>query len=141
MNHLETLLLVILGGFAATFWILSRDYNPTAALFPSGIAIACLVLVSVLITRSKKSRAEESIPGFSAQLPALGLQAVYVCFMYLIGFLGTTLVFLLVAPFQMGYTRRTVIMTHAVILTLVLAASFLWLFNVRLPAGIIWDLW
>jgi hypothetical protein len=40
MKKLEALLFAILGGFALTFLLLTRDYNPTAALFPRLIAIA-----------------------------------------------------------------------------------------------------
>ena len=53
MKPLEILLLAILGGFVAIFLLLSREYNPTAALFPQRIAIASLLFLAVLIIRAR----------------------------------------------------------------------------------------
>ena len=81
------------------------------------------------------------VPEIPPKLPTLGLQAAYVVFIYLFGFFAATLAFLSIAPVQMRYTRWGVVLTNAVVLTLALTGSFLWLFSVQLPAGIIWDLW
>src|SRR5262245_10242880 len=93
---LESILLVILGGFAAICLLLSRGYNPTAALFPQWIAIACLVFLAVLVIRilrgSTRVEAEDNetpAPGFTLRA-IFGLEAGYLVLIYLFGFFPTT---------------------------------------------------
>jgi hypothetical protein len=69
------------------------------------------------------------------------VQGAYIVFIYLLGFFAATLLFLFIAPIQMRYKRWSVVVLHGVALTLVLTGSFLWLFNVQLPTGALWDLW
>ncbi len=137
MKLLENLLLVVLGGFTAVFLFLSKDYSSTAALFPRIIAIASLVFLAGIWGRRAISEVQET--GLRPQI--LAVQAAYIVFIYLIGFVAATVAFLLVAPIQMHYKRWGVVAAHAVVLTLVLSVSFMWLFSVQLPSGALWDLW
>jgi hypothetical protein len=165
MKSIETLLLAVLGGFTAVCLYLTKEFNETAALFPRVIAIASLVFCAVLIFReiwgrrkgnmgSDPSRDESRVD--STEIPQrrgsdpifpflrpqiLAGQAAYILLIYLLGFFIATLGFLLIAPAQIGYKRSGIVSIHAVLVTLALTGSFMWLFNVQLPAGAVWDLW
>jgi hypothetical protein len=148
IDPLEALLLILLGGFAVAFLVLSKDYGATAALFPrwvAGAAILSLLLaLPVEILRRRKSSAPEPAAESSDSVAwplILLLQGGYVLFIYLIGFAGATLLFLLFTPALMHYRRWSVILLYGVLLTAAVAGSFMWLFNVRLPKGILWDMW
>jgi hypothetical protein len=143
MKPLEGLLLALLGGFAAAFLFLTRDNNPTAALFPRVIAVVSLLFLTVLVVRlvvGSNATSESLPPAVVSRAAVLGLQGGYVALIYVVGFLPATLLFLFAAPIQMRYSRRGVVLLHGVGVTLVLAAS-LWLFNIRLPAAAVWNLW
>ena len=144
MKPLETFLLTVLGGFTAAFLFLTKDYNPTAALFPRLIAIASLLFLTVLVVRltiRSNGVSKPFQPAVVSRAAVFGLQGAYVVLIYLVGFFAATLLFLFVAPIQMRYRRWGVVLVHGVGVTLVLAASFLWLFNIQLPAGAVWELW
>ena len=144
MKPLEALLLTVLGGFAAIFLFLSKDYNATAALFPRLIAIASLLFLAGIIggRRRENSNFEIRNSKFTGLRPSIiAVQGAYILLIYLFGFFPATFLFLLVAPVQMRYERRGIVLAHGVVFTLALAGSFLWLFNIQMPAGAIWDLW
>ena len=149
MKPLEAVLLTLLGGFAALFLFLSQDYNPTAALFPRWIAIASLVFLAALLIRSflgsdrvtETSEEAEPSSGAVSRPAVVAVQGAYILFIYVLGFFASTLLFLFIAPIQMRYARWGMALVQSVVVTLVLAGSFLWLFNIQLPTGAIWDLW
>jgi hypothetical protein len=143
MTRLEVLLLTVLGGFAAIFLFLSKDYNPTAGLFPRYIAIASLLFLALTIWGRKQETSTFDLrPSNFPQLPRiLAVQGAYLVLIYLAGFFFATFVFLLIAPIQMCYRRRSIVAVHAAVLTLILAGSVLWLFNIHMPTGVLWDLW
>ena len=145
VEPLEAVLLILFGGFAAVFLILSRDYNSTAALFPRCVAIVSLLSLAALIVQlfsgaSDKEVIEPSAGAISRPV-IFGLQGAYILFIYVLGFFTATLLFLLIAPIQLRYKRWRVVVVQSLVVTLVAAGSFLWLFGIRLPAGVIWDLW
>ena len=150
MKKLELVLLAILGGFALTFLVLSREYSSTAALFPRLIAVASLLfLVLGRMGRTQGIEGRRPIsphgeiglrPSIPCVRPILALQAGYVVFIYLIGFFVATLLYLILAPIQLRYQRRGVAIATSVVLTLLLAGSFMWLFDIQLPAGAIWEM-
>jgi hypothetical protein len=41
----------------------------------------------------------------------------------------------------MHYRRWGIIAAQAVFLTVVIAGSFIWFFHIRLPSGVLWNLW
>ena len=151
IEPLEAVLLVLLGGFAAVFLILSRDYNSTAALFPQGIAIVSLLSLAALIVqqfrhsvRSSAASDEKIIEpsaGSVSRPVVFALQGAYILFIYLLGFFAATFLFLLIAPLQLRYKSWRVVAVQSLVVTLAVAGSFLWLFDIRLPAGVIWGLW
>src|SRR5438477_12858787 len=137
MKKLEVLLLAILAGFALTFLFLSRNYNATAALFPRLIAAASLVFLVLNRIVERRENRETTGPDpvfplreFSLRPPILALEAGYVVLIYLIGFFAATLLYLIIAPLQLRYEHRGVAMATSVILTLLLASSFMWLFDI-----------
>ena len=145
IEPLEAVLLILFGGFAAVFLVLSRDYNSTAALFPRWVAIVSLLSLAALIVQlssgtSDKEVAEPSSGAVSRSI-VFALQGAYILLIYFIGFFGATLLFLLIAPIQLRYKRWRVVVVQSLVVTLAVAGSFLWLFGIRLPAGVIWDLW
>jgi hypothetical protein len=71
----------------------------------------------------------------------LTLQAGYIAAIYVLGFPLATLLYLIIAPIQMRYLRWFVISAQAVFLTVLISGSFIWFFHIRLPKGILWDLW
>jgi tripartite tricarboxylate transporter TctB family protein len=151
MKKLEALLLATLGGFALTFLVLSRDYNATAAQFPQLIAVASLLFLVLGSIGSRKPGAGSQkpeagqlpsgfwlpAPGF--RLPILALQAGYVGLMYLVGFFAATLLYLILAPLQLRYPHRGIAIATGLVLTLLIAGSFMWLFQIQLPPGAIWE--
>jgi hypothetical protein len=138
MKRLEILLLIVLGGFAAVFLFLSKDYNPTAALFPQYIAIASLLFLALIIGGRRPISEVQEI---GLRPPIIAVQGAYLVLIYLVGFFAATFLFLLIAPIQMGYKRWGIVLVHGVVFTLVLAGSFLWLFNIQFPTGALWELW
>jgi hypothetical protein len=148
IDPLEGLLLILLGGFAVAFLVLSKDYGATAALFPrwvAGAALLSLVLaLPIEVLRQRKTASLEPAaqnPDSVAWPLILLLQGGYVLFIYVVGFSGATLLFLLFTPVLMHYRRWNVILLYGILLTAAVAGSFMWLFNVRFPKGILWDMW
>jgi hypothetical protein len=151
VEPLEAVLLILFGGFAAVFLILSKDYNSTAALFPRCVAIVSLLSLAALIVQLfshsvRSSRASdkeiiETSAGAVSRPMVFGLQGAYILFIYVLGFFAATLLFLLIAPIQLRYKRWRVVVVQGLVVTLVVAGSFLWLFGIQLPAGVIWDVW
>jgi hypothetical protein len=58
-----------------------------------------------------------------------------------VGFTLAMLLYLIAVPIQMRYRRWTVIAAQALFLTIIIAGSFIWFFHIRLPKGILWNLW
>jgi hypothetical protein len=77
---------------------------------------------------------------FSLRPPILALQAAYVVLIYLLGFFVATLLYLIFAPMQLRYERRGIVIATSVGMTLLIAGSFMWLFDIQLPAGAIWEM-
>jgi predicted PurR-regulated permease PerM len=71
----------------------------------------------------------------------LALQAGYIFAIYLVGFTFATLLYLILGPIHMRYRRWGVIAAQAVFLTIIISGSFIWFFHIRLPKGILWNLW
>jgi hypothetical protein len=131
--------------------ILSGEYNPTAALFPrwvaAGTVIFLVFIVGARFFGKPQPRVQEPDEEFTQPAPdaafwpaVLALQGGYILAIYLLGFTVATLLYLLSAPLQMHYRRWGVIGVHAVLLTVVISGSFIWIFHIRLPTGILWSL-
>jgi hypothetical protein len=141
-----------LGGFAALFLILTWDYNPTAALFPRWVAVASILLVLTSVgnrifgkpkarLQSDDEEFPQPGPGAMPWPSVLALQAGYIFAIYLVGFTFATLLYLILGPIHMRYRRWGVIAAQAVFLTIIISGSFIWFFHIRLPKGILWNLW
>jgi hypothetical protein len=154
VEPLEILLLVLLGGFAALFLILTWDYNPTAALFPRWVAIASVLFLGWSIANRLLGRGrpaprqedsdEEFVQPAADAMPwpaVLSLQGLYIAGIYFFGFTQATLLYLFAAPIHMRYRKWGIIAAQAVLLTIIIAGSFIWFFHIRLPRGIVWEWW
>lgn len=141
-----------MGGFAALFLILTWNYNPTAALFPRWVAIASVLLLAAAVCRQlfgeQKPRPQEDDEEFVQPSPdampwpaVLALEGAYILAIYLVGFTYATLLYLIAGPIHMRYRRWGIIAAQAVFLTIIIAGSFIWFFHIRLPKGILWNLW
>src|SRR5262245_23527999 len=148
--RLEHVALVLLGGCAVLFLVISRSYNPTAALFPRWVAITSLLALAALTVQLVRRRDFSSAPDEQATEPAfetvsptavLAAQGVYIVLIYLFGLFAATLLFLVVAPIQMRYSRWGVVLAQSIVLTVVTVGTFLWIFQAELPRGVVWDLW
>jgi hypothetical protein len=148
--RLEYLALVLLGACAVMFLIFSRSYNPTAAFFPRWVAITSLLSLAAIVVQLLKGRNSSGAsvgqavePAFEtvSRTAAFGAQGGYIVLIYLFGLFAATLLFLTIAPIQMRYNRLRVVLIQSVILTVVIVGSFLWIFKMELPRGVIWDMW
>src|SRR5712691_11247303 len=96
VEPLEAVLLLLFGGFAGVFLILSKDYNSTAALFPRFVAIVSLLALAALIVqlfshsvRSSGASDEEVIEpsaGAISRPLVFALEGAYLLFIYVLGF-------------------------------------------------------
>ncbi|HWP24669.1 MAG TPA: tripartite tricarboxylate transporter TctB family protein [Candidatus Binatia bacterium] len=143
---LETLLLLVLSGFAGLFLLATKDYGSTAALFPRVIASATLVLIALDLlydyllaaTKTPKTRADKAPDqARSGWMAPLALQGGYIALIYVAGFAAATLIYLLICPWQLRYRRWVVTIVHAVVFTAVLVYTFHSVFHARLPKGVV----
>src|SRR4030095_9454463 len=96
IDPLEGVLLILFGGFAAVFLILSKDYNSTASLFPRWVAVVSLLSLAGLIVqlfshpfRSSDASVEgviEPSAGAVSRPVVFALQGAYILLIYLLGF-------------------------------------------------------
>ncbi len=128
--------------------LLTKDYNPTAALFPRLVALSSLVLIvldlslrlftdETAMAAEKEEKKSDSVSWYAA----LALQGGYIAFIYLIGFSAATLLFLLLCPWHLRYRRWPITVIHGALLTLVIVGSFHLFFHVRLPKGFLGIPW
>ncbi len=132
--------------------IFTWDYNPTAALFPRWVALASMAFLAGSLGRrffgAQKPRAEEYDEEFPQPGPGalpwpavLLLQTAYILAIYVVGFTVATLLYLIAGPIQMHYRRWAVITGQAIFLTGIVAGSIILFFHIRLPSGMLWNLW
>ena len=138
---MESLLLLILCGFAFAFLLETTKLGPTAALFPRLVAEATLLAfviglaIRLMTTRATTAKRPPAATSFGT---ALALQAGYVAMVVLLGFPIATLMYLLACPRLMGYQRWKILFPYAVLLTSAVFLAFAYVLHVRLPRGLLW---
>jgi hypothetical protein len=148
-SSLETLLLLILGGFALSFLFETTRLEPTAALFPRFVAEASLFLFviafgfrflggGVTTVQGAGFIAEKKPQNAMSFSAALALQAGYITMVLLLGFPIATLMYLLACPRLMGYQRWKILVSYGVLLTGVVFVAFVYVLHVRFPEGLLW---
>ena len=141
----DIILLVVITVFLASILYQCAALTKTAALVPRLISIAGLVLCGIqLVTEFKKRKREKSNGETEARRRVqlrwyflLGLIILYMICLYLIGFVPSALLFLFVTPYIMKQKKITLNAIVAVVATTVLYFTFIKVFDVRLPAGIL----
>lgn len=145
----ENWLLAMLGLFALLFFLQTWTYPAVAALFPRLVSAVVVALAFYQLAGNlranqsarQKARADEpreQTAGKPAGLPWIStLIAIFVYFglIYLLGFTGGTLLFLLGLPVWMGYRRWVTLAVVAVVMTLVIVVSFSSFLHIPLPEG------
>lgn len=149
ISGLEGFLLLVLGGFAIVFIVRAQEFGRTAALFPRVVAGLSLgILLAMLAVRflqkrggkvSGKPAEEQQSPDAVSWPAALGVQGVYVAMIVLLGFPLATFIYLLSSPLQMRYRRWAVVTPYALLMTVAVTISFVYLFHVRLPEPLLWQ--
>jgi len=149
ISFLESLLSLILCGFALAFLLETTKLRQTAALFPRLVAEASLFVFVIALAFRFLSRsptpiqeadsASEKRPhnamGFGA---ALALQAGYVAAFFFLGFPIATLMYLVACPRLMHYQRWKILFPYAVLLTSAVFLAFAYVMHVRFPKGLLW---
>lgn len=145
----ESLLLLILIVFAAGFFLEAGNLGETAGLFPSLVAEASLLLFAIAIGLrffGKFPAGQDSDVHRSGRSPdtivwfvGIPLQVGYLLLIVLLGFPLATLMYLFGFPRLMNYRRWGVLVPYATLLTTGIIVSFIYLFNIRLPEGLLWS--
>jgi hypothetical protein len=149
ISVLESLLLLILCGFALAFLLETTKLQQTAALFPRLVSEASLFVFVVALAgrlRTSSTAAIRAADSTSEQSPqnamslgaALTLQAGYVAAFFFVGFPLATLMYLIACPRLMGYERWKILFPYAVLLTSTVFLAFAYILHVRFPAGLVW---
>ena len=139
---MESLLLLILCGFALAFLLETTKLGPTAALFPRLVAEATLLAFVIGLAfrlLSNSATAAKRPPAATSFGAAVALQAGYVAMVVLVGFPIATLMYLLACPRLMGYQRWKILFPYAVLLTGAVFLAFAYILHVRLPRGLLWS--
>ena len=134
--------------FFALILVLSFFLSQTAGSVPRLISIIgiCLSVIS-LIAKPKKDDKTPQREGSDSEaavgmpfLSSLGLMIAYFIGMIILGFTLSTFLMMVFMPVLLGYRNYKVNILTAIIVTAVLYVSFVYFFYVRLPVGIIFEL-
>ena len=149
ISALESVLLLILSVFAVGFFLEAGKLGETAGLFPGLVAEASLLLFAIAIGLrffGKSPAGQNSDVYRSGRSPdtivwsvGLSLQVGYLLLIVLLGFPLATLMYLFGFPRLMNYRRWGVLVSYATLLTTGIIVSFIYLFNIRLPEGLLWN--
>jgi hypothetical protein len=144
----ENWVLAILGVLGTLFFIQTFHYRFSAAFFPrivnSVMAALCLYRLGKnlwgLSTRpAVTEQSPEAIKGLRWHWSLL-ITALYFGVIYLIGFIWSTGLFLLVFPLAAGYKRWTIVIVVAVFTAVLTEVSFSLFLQIPLPEGLIFTL-
>jgi hypothetical protein len=146
LSDADNWLLVILGGMAVVFFILTWQYRPAAAFFPRIVSFVVAALCSYELgvnfwtARSAAPKGGEAKPAVQQGLAwywAFASLLAYFLLISLAGFDVATVAYLFVFPVLVGYRRWVVIAITAVVVTVLVDASFGQFLHVPLPPGLI----
>ena len=134
--------------FFALILILSFSLSHTAGSVPRLISIIGIFLCLLsLIAKPKKDAEtppdEDPAPEASTGIPflaTLGLMVAYFIGMIVLGFTLSTFLMMVFMPLLLGYRNYKVNILTSLIVTAVLYVSFVYFFYVRLPIGMIFEL-
>ena len=149
-GDVDLFLLGIVGLFALAFLIDSRNYNPTAALLPRLVAVITILLVIAAIIQHywktiyqdrplARSDDENAQPKKGGLIWYYNLASVLVYFLliFIIGLVWASLLYLLLAPFLLGYKKIKIVVCIAGFWIIFFVYVFTKILHARLPLGII----
>jgi Tripartite tricarboxylate transporter TctB family len=138
ISSLESLLLLILCGFALAFLFETTTLQQTAALFPRLVSEASLFIFVIALV-FKADHLTEKMPHKGTSFGgALALQAGYLVVVFVLGFPIATFLYLLACPRLMGYRRWKILIPYGVLLTSAVFLIFGYALHVRFPTGLLW---
>ncbi len=138
ISSLESLLLLILCGFALAFLFETTTLQPTAALFPRLVAEATLFIFAIALA-FKTDRVTGNTPQKGTNFAgAIALQAGYLATVLVLGFPIATVIFLVASPRLMGYRHWKILVPYGVLLTGAVFLVFAYALHVRFPGGLLW---
>ncbi|MDP2268676.1 MAG: tripartite tricarboxylate transporter TctB family protein, partial [Deltaproteobacteria bacterium] len=147
-NVVDVVFTIVTIIFFTVILVMSFFLSHTAGSVPRLISIIgiCLSIFS-LIAKPKKDaetpHGENSDSGASKGVPflsSLGIMIAYFIGMIVLGFTLSTFVMMVFMPVLLGYRNYKVNILTAIVVTAVLYVSFVYFFYVRLPVGIIFEL-
>ncbi len=152
-GDVDLFLLSVVGLFALAFLIDSRNYNPTAALLPRLVAVITLLLVIASIIQHywrlfhqyrqvSQSAVEDADRKTGGLIWYYNLASflVYFLLIFIIGLIGASLLYLLLAPLILGYKKFKIIAVIAGFWIVFFVYVFTEVLYTRLPAGVIGNL-
>jgi len=153
IGDVDLFLLGMVGLFAAAFLIDSREYNPTAAMLPRLVAVITLLLVVgsliqhyVKVHRQDRTLPQEGVEDSEGKRGGLvwylNLSAILLYFLmiFVIGLIGASLLYLLLAPLILGYRRFKIVAVIAGCWIVFFVYVFTQILYTRLPAGVLGNL-
>lgn len=131
------LLALAVGMFLYTFTFPGtlQPTDPGTAAFPRILAVALAVLAVILFLTPRESKL---LPEWAGTFPIVGIivaTALYALFLPLLGFLLSTVLFLVGALLLMGVRRPVYLVAVPIVLSVVLFGLFGLLLEVPLPYG------
>lgn len=146
----DIIITIIIGLFSLMMLLLSVDYPKEARRFPQIVAgftlILCIFQIAMFLIRSKQKKEseqkDERDSESSSNIPAkkwIGVFCITLAYYLVvvpIGFIISSILLLSVIPVYLGYRRYKIIISVAVITTLIAYYIFTGIFYVPLPKGL-----
>lgn len=144
---IDIILLVVMFAFFAMIFSESLFLSETAGLVPKLISGFAMILCVIQILVDIKKRKQELVTqpteiAKPAQLRwyyLLAILIVYIACLFLLGFVPSVMLFLIITPYIMKQKRIALNIVIAIVATTVLYFAFVKIFRVQLPNGLIFD--
>lgn len=132
----------------AVVLLLSFSLSKTAGSVPKLISVIGIILCVIsLFSKPKQNKvSQESTESSSEEaqgisfIKSFGLIIAYLLSMIVLGFLVSTVLMLFSMSALLGYRKYKITVMFSVITTAILYSSFVYLFYVRLPVGLLFEL-
>lgn len=128
--------------------VMTYSLSKTAGSVPRlisiiGIVLSVITLIADLKKNDRKPKDNDDASGENQGMPfvkCFGFLIIYLVAMVVLGFSISTLLMLLFLPILLNYRSLKTNIIFSIVTTAVLFFCFTYLFNVRLPVGILFEL-